>query len=57
MDIMLLADIYGEGNYPKNTQEAGKQAGYYKNNVGELPKTHSVGIGPISKIRSKSIIL
>lgn len=29
----FIADIYGEGNYPTNTQEAGQQAGYYKNNV------------------------
>jgi dienelactone hydrolase len=29
----FVADIYGEGNYPANTQEAGKQAGFYKNNV------------------------
>lgn len=28
----FIADIYGEGNYPTNTQEAGKQAGYFKNN-------------------------
>lgn len=29
---VFIADIYGEGNYPKNTTEAGKQAGYYKKN-------------------------
>jgi dienelactone hydrolase len=29
---VFIADIYGEGNYPKNTSEAGKQAGYYKKN-------------------------
>ncbi len=34
----FIADIYGEGNYPKNTQEAGKQAGYYKTNVAEYQK-------------------
>ena len=28
----FVADIYGEGNYPKNTKEAGEQAGYYKKN-------------------------
>tara|TARA_Y100000815_G_scaffold122585_1_gene110692 strand:+ start:22034 stop:22855 length:822 start_codon:yes stop_codon:yes gene_type:complete len=26
----FVADIYGEGNYPKDTKEAGKQSGYYK---------------------------
>lgn len=29
---VFIADIYGEGNYPKNTGEAGKQSGYYKKN-------------------------
>ena len=27
---VFIADIYGEGNYPANTSEAGKQAGFYK---------------------------
>ncbi|HEX8575253.1 MAG TPA: dienelactone hydrolase family protein [Flavobacterium sp.] len=34
----FIADIYGEGNYPANTQEAGKQAGYYKQNVADYHK-------------------
>ena len=29
----IVADIYGEGNYPQNQKEAGERAGYYKNNV------------------------
>ncbi|KAF2516989.1 dienelactone hydrolase family protein [Flavobacterium foetidum] len=29
---VFIADIYGEGNYPKNTSDAGKQAGFYKKN-------------------------
>lgn len=29
----FVADIYGEGNYPTNTKEAGAQAGKYKTNV------------------------
>lgn len=29
---VFIADIYGEGNYPINTSEAGKQAGFYKKN-------------------------
>ncbi len=28
----FVADIYGEGNYPKDTKEAGEQAGFYKKN-------------------------
>lgn len=31
----FIADIYGKGNYPSNTQEAGQQAGFYKNNVSD----------------------
>lgn len=31
----FIADIYGEGNYPKSQQEAGKQAGFYKKNIKE----------------------
>jgi dienelactone hydrolase len=27
---VFIADIYGEGNYPKNTAEAGKLSGFYK---------------------------
>lgn len=29
----FIADIYGEGNYPKDNAEAGKNAGYYKKNT------------------------
>ncbi|MBL0013122.1 MAG: dienelactone hydrolase family protein [Flavobacterium sp.] len=29
----FVADIYGEGNYPKNTKEAGERAGFYKKNI------------------------
>lgn len=28
----FIADIYGEGNYPKDTNEAGEKAGFYKKN-------------------------
>jgi len=28
----FVADIYGEGNYPKDTKEAGERAGFYKKN-------------------------
>ena len=31
----FVADIYGEGHYPKDSKEAGVQAGYYKKNIGE----------------------
>jgi dienelactone hydrolase len=29
----FVADIYGEGNYPKNNAEAGQKAGFYKTNI------------------------
>lgn len=31
--IAFVADIYGTGNYPKTTEEAGKLSGHYKSNV------------------------
>ena len=34
----FIADIYGEGNYPTNTNEAGQQAGFYKNNVADYQR-------------------
>lgn len=34
----FVADIYGVGNKPANTAEAGKQAGYYKKNIAEYQK-------------------
>lgn len=29
----FVADIYGEGNYPKDFKEAGERAGFYKKNI------------------------
>jgi dienelactone hydrolase len=34
----FVADIYGEGNYPKDYFEAGKKSGYYKKNYLEYQK-------------------
>lgn len=34
----FVADIYGEGNYPVNTQQAGKQAGFYKTNFADYQR-------------------
>ena len=31
--ISFIADIYGEGNYPKDFAEAGKNSGFYKKNI------------------------
>jgi dienelactone hydrolase len=40
----FVADIYGEGNYPKNYSEAGKNAGYYKTNFTEYQKRISLAL-------------
>jgi dienelactone hydrolase len=34
----FVADIYGEGNYPKDAKEAGEKSGYYKKNFMEYRK-------------------
>lgn len=45
----FVADIYGEGNYPKNTQEAGQRAGYYKNNVKEYQRRIQLALDQLVK--------
>ena len=45
----FIADIYGEGNYPANTQEAGKQAGYYKKNVADYYKRIRLALDQLIK--------
>ena len=40
----FVADIYGEGNYPKNSSEAGQKAGYYKTNFVEYQKRISLAL-------------
>ena len=40
----FIADIYGEGNYPKDNAEAGKIAGYYKTNFLEYQKRISLAL-------------
>jgi dienelactone hydrolase len=41
---VFVADIYGEGNYPKDYKEAGKNAGYYKTNFVEYQKRISLAL-------------
>ena len=45
----FIADIYGEGNYPKNSSEAGKKAGYYKNNVGDYHRRIQLALDQLIK--------
>ena len=43
----FVADIYGEGNYPKDYKEAGKIAGYYKTNFLEYQKRISLALNQL----------
>lgn len=45
----FIADIYGEGNYPKNSSEAGKQAGFYKNNVADYQRRIQLALDQLIK--------
>ncbi|MEO8532657.1 MAG: dienelactone hydrolase family protein [Flavobacterium sp.] len=46
---VFIADIYGEGNYPKNTSEAGKQAGHFKTNFAEYQKRINLALQELIK--------
>lgn len=46
---VFIADIYGEGNYPKNTSEAGKLAGYYKTNYADYQKRINAALQELVK--------
>ena len=48
----FIADIYGEGNYPKNIEEAGKQAGFYKKNVDKYQKRIALALEQLIKAGS-----
>jgi dienelactone hydrolase len=45
----FVADIYGEGNYPKDGTEAGKQAGFYKKNYKAYQKRISLALEQLIK--------
>ena len=46
----FIADIYGEGNYPTNTQEAGKQAGFYKSNFLDYQRRIQLALDQLVKL-------
>lgn len=46
---VFIADIYGEGNYPKDNAEAGKQAGYYKKNINDYQRRISLALEQLVK--------
>ena len=45
----FIADIYGEGNYPDNTEKAGQLSGYYKKNCGEYQKRIQLALDALIK--------
>lgn len=45
----FVADIYGEGNYPKDTKEAGKNAGFYKTNFKDYHQRIAVALEQLIK--------
>lgn len=45
----FVADIYGEGNYPKDFKEAGKNAGFYKTNFKEYHKRIALALEQLIK--------
>lgn len=45
----FVADIYGVGNTPTNSKEAGQQAGYYKKNIVEFQKRIQLAIDELVK--------
>jgi len=45
----FIADIYGEGNYPKDASEAGKQAGLYKQNFKDYQKRIKLALDQLVK--------
>lgn len=45
----FVADIYGEGNYPKDKKEAGERSGYYKNHVAEYRKRIQLALDELVK--------
>lgn len=45
----FIADIYGEGNYPKDNNEAGQRAGFYKNNYEQYQKRVRLALDELIK--------
>lgn len=45
----FIADIYGEGNYPKDSKEAGQQAGFYKKDFEAYQKRIALALEQLIK--------
>ena len=46
----FIADIYGEGNYPTNTKEAGQQSSYYKANFLDYQRRIQLALNQLIKL-------
>lgn len=46
----FIADIYGEGNYPTNTKEAGQQSGFYKTNFLDYQRRIQLALDQLVKL-------
>ena len=46
----FVADIYGEGNYPADNAQAGKQAGFYKKNYTEYQKRIALALDQLVQL-------
>jgi dienelactone hydrolase len=45
----FVADIYGEGNYPKDNKQAGEQAGFYKKNYKDYQRRIQLALDQLIK--------
>lgn len=50
----FIADIYGEGNYPKDTKEAREKSGFYKKNFIEYQKRIQLAMNELVKSGANS---
>ncbi|CAN5757327.1 dienelactone hydrolase family protein [soil metagenome] len=50
----FIADIYGEGNYPKSPKDAGAQAGFYKKNIADYQRRIRLALDQLIKAGADS---
>jgi len=53
----FVADIYGEGHYPKSPQEAGERSSYYKKHVGEYQKRIRLALAQLQQAGAKEVVV
>ena len=47
--VAFIADIYGEGNYPKSPKDAGQQSSHYKQNITEYHQRIKLALDQLVK--------